>query len=160
MQADTLKLKEDHSLVCSGEVDLGVLASTILRDTSLKKASMVTLTERFLGVPYKKNKRAQMSNWEIRDLTFQQIQYAAGDAWLSYSILMALDALKKATTNGQKFSPGAGKGGQYNRDHPQVIPGPKNVVPASGTSHVVDSPCIQVLVKEVLEEVASSRVAA
>jgi hypothetical protein len=158
IRADTLKLKEDHGLVCSGEVDLGVLASTILRDLSLKKASMVTLTERFLGVPYKKNKRAQMSNWEIRDLTFQQIQYAAGDAWLSYSILMALDALKKQHPT-HKSSHGAGKGGQYNRDHPQVIPIPKNVVPASGTSHVVDSPSIQVLVKEVMEEVASSCVA-
>jgi hypothetical protein len=110
-------------------------------------------------VPYKKNKRAQMSNWEIRDLTFQQIQYAAGDAWLSYSILMALDALKKQQPT-HKSSHGAGKGGQYNRDHPQVIPIPKNVVPASGTSHVVDSPSVQVLAKEVMEEVASSRVAA
>ncbi len=41
-----------------------------------------------------------------------------------------------------------------------MIPVPKNVVPASVTSHVVDSPCIQGLVKEVMEEVASSRVAA
>lgn len=31
-----------------------------------------------------------MSNWENRELTYAQIQYAAADAWLSYSILVAL----------------------------------------------------------------------
>jgi hypothetical protein len=31
-----------------------------------------------------------MSNWETRELTLQQIQYAATDAWLSYTILITL----------------------------------------------------------------------
>ena len=90
MQADTNKLKNDYDLICAGEVELTTLAVSTLKNTSLKKSGIATLTEKILGVPYKKNKRATMSNWEIRDLTYAQIQYAAADAWLSYSILMAL----------------------------------------------------------------------
>lgn len=88
--ADTNKLKNDYDLICAGEVELTTLAVSTLKNTSLKKSGIATLTEKILGVPYKKNKRATMSNWEIRDLTYAQIQYAAADAWLSYSILMAL----------------------------------------------------------------------
>ncbi|KAG0575457.1 hypothetical protein KC19_5G005100 [Ceratodon purpureus] len=88
--ADTNKLKNDYDLICAGEVELTTLAVSTLKNTSLKKSGIATLTEKVLGVPYKKNKRATMSNWEIRDLTYAQIQYAAADAWLSYTILMAL----------------------------------------------------------------------
>lgn len=71
-------------------MELTTLAVTTLKNSAFKKAGIATLTEKILGVAYKKNKRATMSNWEIRDLTHAQIQYAAADAWLSYSILMAL----------------------------------------------------------------------
>lgn len=90
LQADTTKLKNDWDLVCAGQVELTTLAVSKLRNTSLKRSGIATLTEKVLGMPYKKNKRATMSNWEIRDLTHAQIQYAAADAWLSYSIMMAL----------------------------------------------------------------------
>lgn len=89
-QADTNKLKNDYDLICAGQVELTTLAVSKLKNASLTKSGIATLTEKILGVPYKKNKRATMSNWEIRDLTHAQIQYAAADAWLSYSILMAL----------------------------------------------------------------------
>lgn len=89
-QADTKKLKNDCDLICAGQVELTTLAVTTLKNSSFKKAGIATLTDKILGVAYKKNKRATMSNWEIRDLTHAQIQYAAADAWLSYSILMAL----------------------------------------------------------------------
>lgn len=90
LQADTNKLKNDYGLICAGQVELTTLAVSKLKNSSLKKSGIATLTEKILGVPYKKNKRATMSNWEIRDLTHAQIQYAAADAWLSFSILMAL----------------------------------------------------------------------
>ena len=90
VQADTNKLKNDYDLICAGEVELTTLAVSTLKNTSLKRSGIATLAEKVLGVSYKKNKRATMSNWEIRDLTYAQIQYAAADAWLSYSILMAL----------------------------------------------------------------------
>lgn len=90
LQADTNKLKNDYDLKCAGQVELTTLAVSTLNNTSLRKSGIATLTEKVLGVPYKKNKRATMSNWEIRDLTYAQIQYAAADAWLSYSILMTL----------------------------------------------------------------------
>lgn len=90
MQADTKKLKKDYGLICAGEVELTTLAVSTLKNTSLKKSGIATLTEKVLGVPYEKNKRVTMSNWENRDLTYAQIHYAAADAWLSYSIMMAL----------------------------------------------------------------------
>lgn len=105
VQADTQKLKDDHGLVCKGEVELGRLASRVFNDKLLEKAGMVALTQRVLGSPHKKNRKATMSNWEIRDLTFQQIQYAAADAWLSYSILMSLLALKDESPAQQAVAP-------------------------------------------------------
>ena len=93
VQADVKKLKFDHGLVCEGVVELGELAAQAFQDKVLQTAGLVTLTEKVLGATHKKNRRATMSNWEIRDLTFQQIQYAAADAWLSYHLLMALNTL-------------------------------------------------------------------
>lgn len=61
-----------------------------MKNPALKKTGLASLTEIVLGVQYKKNKRTTMSNWENRELTYAQIQYAAADAWLSYSILVAL----------------------------------------------------------------------
>jgi hypothetical protein len=90
IMADTNKLKNDCDLICAGQVELTTLAVTTLKNSAFKKAGIATLTDKILGAAYKKNKRATMSNWEIRDLTHAQIQYAAADAWLSYSILMAL----------------------------------------------------------------------
>lgn len=110
--ADTKKLKKDYGLICAGEVELTTLAVSTLKNTSLKKSGIATLTEKVLGVPYEKNKRVTMSNWENRDLTYAQIHYAAADAWLSYSIMMALlnykemppSALSLETTPGRTAS--------------------------------------------------------
>jgi hypothetical protein len=90
MKADTNKLKKDHGLVCAGEVELTTLAVLKLKVEALRKAGISSLTETVLGFPHKKDKKATMSNWETRELTLQQIQYAAIDAWLSYTILITL----------------------------------------------------------------------
>lgn len=95
VQADVKKLKLDHDLICEGVVELGELAAQAFQDKALQTAGLITLTDKVLGATHKKDRRATMSNWEIRDLTFQQIQYAATDAWLSYHLLMALCALKE-----------------------------------------------------------------
>ncbi|CAM6040863.1 unnamed protein product [Sphagnum compactum] len=98
IKADTNKLKKDHGLVCAGEVELTTLAVLKLKVEALRKAGISSLTETVLGFPHKKDKKATMSNWETRELTLQQIQYAAADAWLSYTILIALLAIKEQPT--------------------------------------------------------------
>ena len=90
VQADAKKLKFDHGLVCEGVVELGELAAQAFQDKVLQTASLVTLTKKVLGATFMKDRRATMSNWAIHDLAFEQIQYAAADAWLSYHLLMAL----------------------------------------------------------------------
>lgn len=95
VRADTKKLFHDYGLKCRGEVDLGLLAADALNRSDLKRAGLATLSELVLGIPFKKIKSLTVSNWAVEGLSLPQITYAASDACIAYSLLVALNAKVK-----------------------------------------------------------------
>jgi ribonuclease D len=73
---DLHALNRLKSFVPAGFVDLVPLA----REAGLKVESVKKLTGLLLG--FRISKSAQTSNWEARNLTPKQIEYAATDAWV------------------------------------------------------------------------------
>ncbi|HEX7014975.1 MAG TPA: 3'-5' exonuclease [Cyclobacteriaceae bacterium] len=72
--------------VPAGFVDLVPLA----REAGLKVESVKKLTGLVLG--FRISKSAQTSNWEARNLTQKQIEYAATDAWVCLELYYKLTA--------------------------------------------------------------------
>ncbi len=70
-----------------GVVDLGGVA----RDNGLATQGLRTLAANFLHVRISKG--AQCSNWGQKELSSQQIAYAATDAWISRQVYLAMDRL-------------------------------------------------------------------
>lgn len=71
----------------AGVMDLGEVA----RAVGLETHGLRNLAANLLG--YRISKGAQCSNWASRELSVQQIQYAATDAWISREIHLRMEAL-------------------------------------------------------------------
>ncbi|UZP67975.1 3'-5' exonuclease domain-containing protein 2 [Desulfovibrio mangrovi] len=71
----------------AGVLDLGEVARSI----GLETHGLRNLAANLLGVRISKG--AQCSNWASRELTTQQIQYAATDAWISREIHLCMVSL-------------------------------------------------------------------
>ncbi len=71
----------------AGLVDLGEVA----RSKGLTTRGLRTLAANFLGI--RVSKSAQCSNWELSDLSQQQISYAATDAWISRQVYERMSEL-------------------------------------------------------------------
>ena len=68
-----------------GFIDLGSLA----RSANIQSRGLRSMAARFFG--FRISKRAQCSNWEVKQLKKFQIQYAATDAWVSREIYQILN---------------------------------------------------------------------
>lgn len=71
----------------AGFVDLGVISNKL----NMKTHGLRNMAANLLG--FRITKGAQCSNWERINLSNQQIQYAATDAWVSRELYLALDRL-------------------------------------------------------------------
>ncbi|MBC8317488.1 MAG: 3'-5' exonuclease domain-containing protein 2 [Desulfobulbaceae bacterium] len=90
---DIRELKELSGFKAGGFTDLGNLA----RKAGIKNHGLRGLAAVFLGIRISKG--AQTSNWARDELTLQQIQYAATDAWVGRRIYQALEkTIDKETT--------------------------------------------------------------
>jgi ribonuclease D len=68
-----------------GFLDLGEVART----TNIQSRGLRSMAARFFG--FRISKRAQCSNWEVKQLKEFQIRYAATDAWVSREIFQILN---------------------------------------------------------------------
>lgn len=71
----------------AGVLDLGEVARSI----GLETHGLRNLAANLLG--YRISKGAQCSNWASKELTLQQVQYAATDAWISREIHLCMKDL-------------------------------------------------------------------
>ncbi|KAL3702198.1 hypothetical protein R1sor_020220 [Riccia sorocarpa] len=99
VKGDISKLSEAYDLTCRGEVDLGAYAAEVFKDPKLKQAGLTTLSTLILDIPFKKSKRITTSNWAVQGLSYNQIVYAASDAWIAYSMLTALESKQRNQTS-------------------------------------------------------------
>jgi ribonuclease D len=81
---DIAKLKEIGSFNQSGFIDLGEIA----KKAGIKNHGLRGLAAVFLG--FRISKRAQVSNWARKNLSQDQIKYAATDAWVSRQLYLRM----------------------------------------------------------------------
>jgi ribonuclease D len=61
-----------------------------------RHAGLKELAQKVLGVNLLKSKKISMSNWGLRNLSLEQIHYAARDAWVSAAVI---DQLRKSNSD-------------------------------------------------------------
>lgn len=99
---DLRMLRELRDFTPQGFVDLAPLA----RQRGINQGGLRGLAASVLGLRISKS--ARTSNWDTKELSQQQIRYAATDAWISREIYLALNKLpiSPATPqNQEKISP-------------------------------------------------------
>lgn len=84
---DIKDLQKLHPFRDAGVLDLGEVARSI----GLETHGLRNLAANLLG--YRISKGAQCSNWASKELSVQQIQYAATDAWISREIHLCMASL-------------------------------------------------------------------
>lgn len=95
---DIEKLKEDYGLVVKGNpCDLGDEAAYIYKDSRYRSMGLETLAEELLGVKMKKSKRITMSRWDANKLSYEQVEYACVDAYVSFKLGVLLDLLRRGS---------------------------------------------------------------
>ncbi|KAK6944495.1 3'-5' exonuclease domain [Dillenia turbinata] len=92
IESDVEKLCEDHNVEVSNVVDLRNLAANELERGELRNTGLKGLARAVLGRGIEKPKRVTMSCWDNEWLTYDQVQYACVDAFLSFEIGRALNA--------------------------------------------------------------------
>ncbi|XP_073104825.1 LOW QUALITY PROTEIN: uncharacterized protein [Elaeis guineensis] len=91
ISGDALKLRRDHGLACENAMEIGALAATVKRDPRLARAGLVGLAREVLGLEVNKFPDVgRYSDWSATPLGYDQMVYAATDAFVSYLIGAAL----------------------------------------------------------------------
>ncbi|KAF5207786.1 Werner syndrome-like exonuclease [Thalictrum thalictroides] len=85
---DVEKLLLDYSLRVANPVDLRSFAVNQLNRNELKNAGLKEMARVVLDMEISKPKRVTMSRWDVEWLTYDQVQYACVDAFLSFEIGM------------------------------------------------------------------------
>lgn len=81
---DMKKLKE-YGLECGNVVDVLDVAKREWPER-FSRSGLKHLAKEIVGLEMKKNKKVTMSDWRVRDLSFEQVEYACIDAYASYWI--------------------------------------------------------------------------
>ncbi|XP_009339340.2 Werner Syndrome-like exonuclease [Pyrus x bretschneideri] len=91
IESDCEKLLLDYGLRVANAVDLRGFAALRLGVLELGNAGLKRLASAVLGKELQKPKRVTMSRWDSQWLTYDQIQYAAVDAFIAYEIARQLN---------------------------------------------------------------------
>ncbi|KAG1371377.1 Werner Syndrome-like exonuclease [Cocos nucifera] len=86
IDGDVERLSDDHDISIGHTTDLRCLAAEKMNRPELNQKGLARLAEEVLGVEVRKPRHVTMSRWDRRDLTWEQIKYAAVDAFLSFEI--------------------------------------------------------------------------
>ncbi|CAH9098707.1 unnamed protein product [Cuscuta epithymum] len=90
VQGHAQQLLQDHGLVVGNVLDLQFLATCIYRSRELLWIGLETLAMKVLGLKMDRPSKILQSNWELDDLSFEQITFAAKDAYMSFRIGLTL----------------------------------------------------------------------
>ncbi|PON95469.1 DNA polymerase [Trema orientale] len=100
---DAVKLFKDYNVSVKAVEDLCYLAKQKLGG-DLQKWSLGSLTENLISKQLLKPKKIQLGNWETNVLSEDQLQYAATDAfasWSLYEVLRSLPDMEKVTAGNE-----------------------------------------------------------
>ncbi|KAF9027687.1 hypothetical protein BGZ52_002412 [Haplosporangium bisporale] len=98
IRADGTKLFKDWGVACASLVELGSLYIQVIDDlnNSRRVRSMDSLARELLGHAVEKTNLTRMGNWERKELTSQQISYAANDVYVTYEVAERIKSLQRA----------------------------------------------------------------
>ncbi|KDP44092.1 hypothetical protein JCGZ_05559 [Jatropha curcas] len=83
---DAYKLHEDYGIHVARTKDVGYWASKKYHDKDIRKMGLKALARKFLQKFIPKPKEITMSKWDVKELTFEQIEYACLDAYVSFEL--------------------------------------------------------------------------
>lgn len=86
VEQDIKMLERDHLLKCDKGLDVATLAMTQWPNRFNSSPGLKKLAKELTSLYMKKSKKVQMSKWELKELTRDQIEYACIDAYASYKI--------------------------------------------------------------------------
>ncbi|KAL0436003.1 UNVERIFIED_CONTAM: Exonuclease 3'-5' domain-containing protein 2 [Sesamum radiatum] len=86
VQDDVYKLREEYGLVCSAMNDIQEMAMARYPWEFTRRPGLKDLASWFVGLNMAKPIHVCRSNWEARNLSLDQIEYACIDAYASYRI--------------------------------------------------------------------------
>ncbi|XP_043705186.1 protein spotted leaf 11-like [Telopea speciosissima] len=86
IEGDVERLLENHEVNVLNNLDLRSLAAKRLSMPKLRSSRLKELTREVLGEEIGKPKKVTMSRWDAEWLTYNQLQYACLDAFLSFEI--------------------------------------------------------------------------
>ncbi|KAH0729821.1 hypothetical protein KY285_000822 [Solanum tuberosum] len=86
VKGDAEKLLRDHKLFVVNTVDLNRLALSIYGEEVYGKMGLKRMAEEVLGKVMEKPKNVTLSKWDAEELVYEQIEYAAIDAFMSFEI--------------------------------------------------------------------------
>ncbi|XP_043689289.1 Werner Syndrome-like exonuclease [Telopea speciosissima] len=97
IEEDVERLLEDHELNVLNNLDLRSLAAKRLSMPKLRSSGLKELTREVLGKEIGKPEKVTMSRWDAEWLTYDQVQYACLDAFLSFEIGKSLLQKRRRT---------------------------------------------------------------
>lgn len=83
---DAAKLADDYGLVCASPVDLESICNDRIGHLGQRRLGLKGYAREVLGLAMEKPMHVTRSNWEMRDLDLEQIQYACIDSYVSYKL--------------------------------------------------------------------------
>ncbi|KAF4389084.1 hypothetical protein F8388_026813 [Cannabis sativa] len=91
---DARRLMSEKGVDVTTCVDLGGLAAEVTGNRSMKNVGLKGLAREFLQLNMEKPRNVALSNWDVRWLSSDQVQYACTDAFVSFEIGRVLQAWK------------------------------------------------------------------
>ncbi|TMW94592.1 hypothetical protein EJD97_010041 [Solanum chilense] len=86
VEGDAEKLLRDHKLFVSNTVDLNRLALSVYGEEVYGKMGLKRMAKEVLGKVMEKPKNVTLSKWDAEELLYEQVEYAAIDAFMSFEI--------------------------------------------------------------------------
>ncbi|KAF9948582.1 hypothetical protein BGZ72_009512 [Mortierella alpina] len=95
---DGTKMLKDWGVGCASLVELGALYVQVADDLTNQRRvrSMASLTNEVLGHSVEKTLPTRMGDWENKNLSGQQLTYAANDAFVTYEVAEKIKELQQS----------------------------------------------------------------
>ncbi|PHT97306.1 hypothetical protein BC332_33773 [Capsicum chinense] len=86
VKGDAEKLLRDHKLLVANTVDLNQLALSVYGEEVYGKMGLKRMAKEVLGKVMEKPLNVTLSKWDAEELVYEQIEYGAIDAFVSFEI--------------------------------------------------------------------------
>lgn len=144
VQKDADKLFEDWNLKVEGTMDLAEAAADKYKVAYYRNIGLKRLAVELIGKLMKKPKHVTLSQWDSKNLSVEQVEYAAIDAYICFELGMSLMKNgngRRSATTGHYNDPVKGVNAGPVMDHYYDDPNPFDDDPYQFDNLVIYDPC-------------------